>query len=182
MVRGCVGWAGLPLRAAPYGPQTPKQLFGVLGIDIVPADMLTKADWNTTLKAMYDETFECPVFAMDEAHMEKLRTRLGGMNCADASRGAAAEATTDVGAIVGGAVGGLVALAIFMKCCRYKKNKQPETPKDISHFATHPPQPAIQLAPMHPAPQAGVPVASQVFHGTVVQAAVVTKSPPGYSA
>merc|ERR1712072_913002 len=117
--------------------QTPKQIFGVLGIDILPGDMNQKSDWNDTLRSMYDLTFSCPTFTMPDAAVEQLRTRFTGRNCADlkatlaASASAKEEPTGAVGAIVGGVVGGFALIAIFGFVYYRKKRRQrskPNTP------------------------------------------------------
>ena len=64
-------------------------VFGVLGIDLVPGAMQSMVDYNLTLKQAHSRTRLCPVLSLTEAEVEGLRGRHGGMTCAEHRRRAA---------------------------------------------------------------------------------------------
>jgi len=133
--------------------QTPKQFFGVVGVDILPgpSGLNAFADWAATLAAAHAATRTCPSMVLTAQDEESLRKRIGGQTCAEAKAGG--EEDADIGVILGGVAGGAVAVGIAFfafKKCAYKAPKAAQ---------------GVQLAPVLP-------------QGTVVQGA----PPPQYSA
>jgi hypothetical protein len=100
--------------------QTPKQFFGVVGVDILPgpSGLDAKSDWATMLAAAHAATRTCPSMVLTAADEEALRKRIGGQTCSEALDAAGA-AGAGAGAAVGGAIAGLavVGAAVFA----YKK-------------------------------------------------------------
>jgi len=121
--------------------QVPKQLFGVLGVDLVPGSMMEMSDFNSTLADLHAQTRACPTFEMSDEQLESLRKRLSGSTCAAAGLADTSNEKKAFAAIAVGATGSAALVAIVIMLIRRRSGRQgtKQAPPDSGGAVAPPP-------------------------------------------